>query len=138
MALEPIVHTILAIVINTVLFYLAAAIMCSIMFRREVKKWSWLNLILGIVAACAWVFRLNLNFLGSAATITFGIIIFFLCWILWVLGGGISERRAIYATLGSMLIWFAFSWLLLIIFQATGWGEFSSQDFPTLLSWPVG
>ncbi len=137
MALDPTVHIILAIVFNTLLFYFASAIMCTIMFRREVRKWAWLNLILGVVAACVWVFRGYLDFFGSADLITFGIIIFFICLILWVIGGGISERRAIYATFGAMLIWFTFSWLLLIIFRAAGWLEFSPNDFPTLLDWPL-
>jgi len=135
MALDHTVHVVLAIIINTVLFYLAGAIMCSIMFRREVKKWSWLNLIIGVIASLAWVFGVNFNFIGSAGAITFGIIIFLLCWVLWVIGGGISERRAMYATFGTMLIWFAFSWVLLMILYAFQVYEFSPTDFPTLIAW---
>lgn len=136
MVLSDTVILILAIVINTVLFYFAAAIMCSIMFRRQVKKWSWLNLILGVVAALCWVFGVNLSFVGSAGAITFGVIIFILCWVVWVLGGGISERRAAYATAGSMLIWFLFSWLLLVILYALGINDvFTPSEFPTLIGW---
>ena len=62
MALGETVVVILEIVINIALFYISAAIMCSIMFRREVKKWSWLNLIMAIVAALIWVFRIKILF----------------------------------------------------------------------------
>ena len=135
MALSPSVYIIIVIIINSVLFYIAAAIMCSIMFRREIKKWSWLNLIMAVVAALAWVFGVNFNFIGSAGAITFGIIIFLICWIIWVLGGGISERRAMYATFGTMIIWFALSWILLVILYAFQVTLFSPSDFPTLIGW---
>ena len=132
MALGETVVVILEIVINIALFYISAAIMCSIMFRREVKKWSWLNLIMAIVAALIWVFRLKILFLGNASEITFGLIIFLVCWLLWVMGGGISERRSVYATVGTFFFWFLFSWILMIIF-----GLFTIQDidnFPTLFN----
>jgi hypothetical protein len=132
MALGNTVVVILEIVINIVLFYISAAIMCSIMFRREVKKWSWLNLIMATVAALIWVFRLNIP-LGNAADITFGIVIFLVCWLLWVMAGGISERRSVYATVGTFLLWFLFSWILMIIFGA--FNIENINNFPTLLNY---
>jgi len=132
MALGNTAVLILEIVINIVLFYISAAILCSIMFRRDVKKWSWLNLIMAIVASLIWVFRLNIP-LGTARDITFGIIIFLVCWLLWVMGGGISERRSVYATVGTFLIWFLFSWILMIIFSL--FAVQNIDNFPTLIAW---
>ncbi len=132
MALGETVVTILEIVINIVLFYISAGIMCSIMFRRDVKKWSWLNIIMAIVASLIWVFRLNIP-LGTARDITFGIIIFLVCWLLWVMGGGISERRSVYSTVGTFLLWFLFSWILMIIFSL--FNVQNIDNFPTLIGW---
>ena len=72
------VQTIVVILINIVLLYISATILCSIMFRREARKWSWLNLIIAVICSLLWVFALNLP-LGSAGVITFGII--FYSWI---------------------------------------------------------
>lgn len=128
------VQTIVVILINIVLLYISATILCSIMFRREARKWSWLNLIIAVICSLLWVFALNLP-LGSAGVITFGIIFFLICWVLWVMGGAISERRAVYATAGTLVLWFLLSWVFMVImslFQITWFGV---SDFPTLIPW---
>ncbi len=128
------VQTIVVILINIVLLYISATILCSIMFRREARKWSWLNLIIAVICSLLWVFALNLP-LGSAGVITFGIIFFLICWVLWVMGGAISERRAVYATAGTFVLWFILSWVFMVImslFQITWFGV---SDFPTLIPW---
>ena len=128
------VQTIVVILINIVLLYISATILCSIMFRREARKWSWLNLIIAVIWSLLWVFALNLP-LGSAGVITFGIIFFLICWVLWVMGGAISERRAVYATAGTLVLWFLLSWVFMVImslFQITWFGV---SDFPTLIPW---
>jgi len=85
MALSQTVTIILVIIINIVLFYIAAAIMSVSMFRREAKRWTWLNLIMAGLCTVAWVFGAEfLIVTGSATSIMFGIVIFFLCWIVWV------------------------------------------------------
>ncbi len=128
------VQTIVVILINIVLLYISATILCSIMFRREARKWSWLNLIIAVICSLLWVFALNLP-LGSAGVITFVIIFFLICWVLWVMGGAISERRAVYATAGTLVLWFLLSWVFMVImslFQITWFGV---SDFPTLIPW---
>lgn len=128
------VHTIVVILINIVLFYIAAAILCAMMFSRDVKKWSWLNLIMATVCSLIWVFALNLP-LGSAGTITFGIIFFLICWLIWVVGGGISERRSVYATAGTLVLWFLLSWVFMVIMSLFQITYFTVADFPTLIPW---
>jgi len=128
------VHTIVVILINIVLLYISAAILCSIMFRRDAKKWSWINVIISVVCTILWVFAVNLP-LGSAAVITFGIIFFLICWGLWVVAGGISERRSIYAAAGTLVIWFLFSWVFMVIISLFQIIYFGTADFPTLIPW---
>ncbi len=127
-------HIAVVLVINVVLLYISAAILCSIMFRRDAKKWSWLNLIIAVVCTLLWVFAIAL-LTGSAARITFGIIFFLICWGLWVLVGGISERRAIYAAAGTLLIWFLLSWIFMVIMYAFNISYFTPAEFPTLIGW---
>ena len=127
-------HTIVTILINTVLVYISAAILCSIMFSRDAKKWSWLNLIVAVVCALIWEFAFNLP-LGSAAVITFGIIFFLICWGLWVVVGGISERRSVYAATGTLLNWFLLSWVFMVIISLFNISYFSVAEFPTLIPW---
>ncbi len=128
-------HTIVVILVNIVLFYIAAAILSSIMFRREAKRWSWLNLIMAAICSLIWVFGLTLIQMGSAAVIAFGILFFLICWGIWVIGGGISERRAVYATAGTLLLWFLLSWVFMVIMALFTIGYFSVADFPTLFPW---
>ncbi|MHA1829338.1 MAG: hypothetical protein ACTSX6_11915, partial [Candidatus Heimdallarchaeaceae archaeon] len=108
-------------------------------FRRDAKKWSWLNIIMAIIASLIWVFHLNIGGLGSASEIIFGIIVFLACWILWVIAGGISERRAVYATFSTLLLWFLFCWVLMVIFSLFAVQQL--DNFPTLIAWlpgPIG
>ena len=51
------------------------------------------------------------------------------------MGGAISERRAVYATAGTLVLWFLLSWVFMVImslFQITWFGV---SDFPTLIPW---
>ena len=110
--------------------------MCGIMFRRDTKRWTWLNIIMAALIAVAWVFGwAYLDGLGSATVITFGLIIFFLCYIVWITIGGVGDRSAVYATLGTLILWFLFSWVFMVIMSLTGVTEFTVSDFPTLLAW---
>ena len=128
-------HVIVVILLNIVFLYISAAILCSIMFRRDARKWSWLNLIIAVICSLVWVFAFNLP-LGSAGAITFGIIFFLICWGLWVVVGGISERRSVHAASGTLVIWFLISWVFMVImylFNITN--IFAVSDFPTLIPW---
>ncbi|GAI95583.1 unnamed protein product [marine sediment metagenome] len=136
MALEEPIRTIVVIAINFVLFYIASAILCGIMFRRDSKRWTWLNIIMAALISVAWVFGWGyLAGLGSATVITFGLIIFFLCWIVWVTIGGVGDKSAVYATLGTLILWFLLCWVFMVIMNLTNVTEFNVTDFPTLLDW---
>lgn len=129
-------QTIAVVGINFVLFYIASAIMCGIMFRRDSRRWTWLNIILSAVISVAWVFGWEyIAGLGSAIQILFGVIIFFLCWVIWITLGGVSDKSAGFTTLGTLLLWFLLSWIFLLIMGLVGVIDFSPADFPTLLTW---
>lgn len=114
------------------LFYLASAIMCASMFGRKVKKWSWLNLLMAAACSLIWVFGLNIPGIGNAGQVTFGIILFLVCYFIWTLGADISERRAVWATAATLVIWFALCWLLIIILHLFEINTF--DDLPTLFT----
>ncbi|MBY9001936.1 MAG: hypothetical protein KGD64_13545 [Candidatus Heimdallarchaeota archaeon] len=129
-------QTISVIAINIVLFYISAAIMSAIMYRNDSKRWTWLNIILAAIISTAWVFGWTaIDGLGSASIIAFGIIIFFLCWIVWVFFGAVGERSAVYTTLGTLILWFLLCWVFLVVMSLVSVTDFSVLDFPTLLDW---
>ncbi|MCG3222093.1 MAG: hypothetical protein H7641_12015 [Candidatus Heimdallarchaeota archaeon] len=131
------VHTLVVILVNIVFFYIAAAILSSIMFRREASKWSWINLIMAVICSLIWVFGFTFLVMGSAAIIVFGILFFLICWGLWVLLGGISERRSVYAATGTLLLWFLLSWGFMVIMNLFAITYFGGADFPTLFPWLI-
>jgi len=131
------VQQIVVILINIVFFYIAAAILSSIMFRREASKWSWINLIMAVICSLIWVFGFPLLVMGSAVTIVYGILFFLICWGLWVLLGGISERRSVAAATGTLLLWFLLSWVFMVIMTLFAITYFGGSDFPTLFPWLI-
>jgi len=131
------VKALVVILINIVLFYIAAAILSSIMFRRQARKWSWINAIMAAIASLIWYFGFSFVQFGSAVVIIFGIIFFLVCWVMWVTLGGISERRAVYATTGTLLLWFLLSWVFMVIMGAFAITYFGGGDFPTLFPWLI-
>ncbi len=132
--------TIAVVGINFVLFYISSAILCGIMFRRDSRRWTWLNIILSAVISVAWVFGWGyidgiIIGLGTSTKILFGIIIFFLCWVIWITLGGVGDKSAGFATLGTLLLWFLLSWVFLIIMGLVGVTDFLPEYFPTLFTW---
>ena len=111
---SAVVEQLLNLAVEIVLFYAAAAIISASMFSRKAKRWSWVNLIMAIIVSLAWTFSINL-FNGRAAAATFGIILFIICFFLWTVAADVSDRRAAYAALLSLLLWFLFCWILIII-----------------------
>ena len=133
-------QTIAVIGINFALFYISSAIMCGIMFRRDSRRWAWLNIILSAVMAVAWVYgwqyiENGIVGIGSAMKILFGVIVFFLCWVIWITLGGVGDKSAGFTTLGTLLLWFLLSWVFLIIMHAVGVTDFLPSHFPTLFTW---
>ncbi|MCK5303626.1 MAG: hypothetical protein KAJ72_00120 [Candidatus Heimdallarchaeota archaeon] len=136
MALDAPWQIIAVVGINFALFYISSAIMCGIMFRRDSRRWTWLNIILSAVISTAWVFGwVYIDGLGSALKILFGVIIFFLCWVIWITFGGVGDKSAGFTTLGTLLLWFLLSWVFLIIMGLVGVTHFTSTEFPTLFTW---
>ena len=131
------VHTLVVLLVNIAFFYISAAILSAIMFRREASKWSWINLIMAVICSLIWVFGFPYLPLGSAAIIVFGILFFLICWGLWVLLGGISERRSVYAATGTLLLWFLLSWVFMVIMNLFAIIYFGGADFPTLFPWLI-
>ena len=129
------VHTLVVILINIAFFYIAAAILSSIMFRREASRWSWINLIMAVICSLIWVFGFMFLVMGSAQIIVFGILFFLICWGLWVLLGSISERRSVYAAAGTLLLWFLLSWVFMVLMNLFAITYFVAADFPTLFPW---
>ena len=131
------VQTLVVILINIAFFYIAAVILSSIMFRRDASRWSWINLIMAVLCSLIWVFGFMFLVMGSAQIIVFGILFFLICWGLWVILGGISERRSVYAAAGTLLLWFLLSWVFMVIMNLFTITYFGGSDFPTLFPWLI-
>ncbi len=114
MALPHAVELIIVFAVEVALFYVAAAIISASMFSQRAKKWSWLNLIMALIESLIWMFGIGL-FNGNAVQATFGIILFIVCFFLWTVAADVSDRRAAYASLLTLLLWFLLCWILIII-----------------------
>ncbi|MHA1305294.1 MAG: hypothetical protein ACTSQE_05220 [Candidatus Heimdallarchaeaceae archaeon] len=114
MAIPTVVEMLIVLSVEIALFYASAAIISSAMFSKKAKKWSWVNLIMAVIASIIWMFGITL-FNGNAGKATFGIILFIICFFLWTVAADVSDRRAAYASLLTLLIWFTFCWILIII-----------------------
>ncbi len=125
MALE----TIILLAILTGLFYLAAAIISAAMFSSEVKKWSWLNLIMAVAISFLWVF----NLLPFAERAMLGIVAFLICFMLWDMAGDVTTKKAVWASVATITLWLALCWLLIVLLHLFNVNiEFIDRGVPIL------